>query len=116
MKRYIMACIAVIFGVIMIYPAVSYAERIYCSTYNGVDYYIENTEKNSKRGLYEIGVYGSDGDHMHFTFRNRRDLGGWRYNIYNSRVYPTFDEWQYVEDNELANDVLYATLQAFKLR
>ncbi len=112
MKRLFVACIAVMFGVMSFYPSISYAERIYCSTYNGVDYAIERNElTSSSNGLLEIGVYGSDGDYLRYGFRHKSS-GEWKYCLFKSRVYPATDGFQPVSDNQLANDVLYAILQA----
>lgn len=85
----------------------AYAERVYCTTFNGKDYYIETDELSGTRsGLTYVGVYVSDGRHNKWCFEPPMGKHKyWRYTIEG-----TGESHKNVNDNKVANDILYVTL------
>ena len=89
-----------------------HASRVFCSTYENKDYYIETDELSGTRsGLTYIGVYGSDGSHYSWCFSHTSQRG-WEYEYWPyGEQYSKRKVKGKVSDSQLANDVLYITLQ-----
>ncbi|BAL85178.1 hypothetical protein SELR_pSRC500040 (plasmid) [Selenomonas ruminantium subsp. lactilytica TAM6421] len=99
-------------GCLFVNTNTSYAQDIYCGTHNGYDYYVDSNAKSGTRsGLKYIGVKRSDGSYYTYCFSHYNNV--WKFNysnggsIYNS----VFNEFQPVNRNKLANDILYTLLQ-----
>lgn len=89
-----------------------HASRVFCSTYKSKDYYIETDELSGTRsGLTYVGVYRSDDAHYTwcFSYTSQR---GWEYEYWTYGVQNSKNKVRgKVSDSQLANDILYITLQ-----
>ncbi|MBR1885288.1 MAG: hypothetical protein IJ812_02660 [Schwartzia sp.] len=96
----------ILYGICGQLPIIN-AERVYCTTFNGSDYYIETNELSGTRsGLTYVGVYVSDGRHQRWCFEPPMLTNKyWRYTIEG-----TGESRKIVNDSKVANDILYVTL------
>lgn len=86
------------------------AERVYATTYNGVDYYIETDELSGTRsGMTYVGVYMTDGRYYTWCFDSYRE---WKYSYWPGGMGNARQStgWKLVKDSKVANDILYVAL------
>lgn len=88
------------------------AERVYCTTHNNNDYYIETDELSGTRsGLTYVGVYLSNGEHYTWVFDSFKE---WTYDYWKGGMGGSGRGWRKVSESKVANDILYVTLNEKK--
>lgn len=114
MKKFIFCLIcATLFSMIGCNQSVADAKQVYCSTKNGIHYFVETDEITKTRSeLRYVGVYTDHGEHTTWLFENWK--GEYKYTFWQGGLGDmgkTKTPWKYVKDSPLANDILYVALK-----
>ncbi len=90
-------------------------EEQYCSTQDGYDYYVTSVVRPHNPLLYWVGVRRSDDVYFCYRFEFDPDNRTFSYGYGLGKTPPKESlERGQVEDNQLANDILYIALQYAK--
>ncbi len=93
---------------------VAEAEQYWCHNDGTYDYYVDTDCKSGTRsGLKYIGVVRSDGQEYHYCFSDYQNVWTYNYAYGRNSFKFVYHDFQKVSSSQLANDILYATLQVW---
>ncbi len=91
-------------------------EEQYCSTSDGYDYYVTGILKPHNPGLYYADVRKSDGTEYRYTFSYNPPNNTYSYHYTYRTSSKNVLGSGFVNENQLANDILYVTMQLVENR